>query len=114
MIKSHSFNVTIGAEEHKVALEIHKLIEDAIKQAVRHRDDATVDVYKISQDDLRDENIRSLADRKHARNGGIEFDDGCAVSEGGDNGAYVQGWIWVSFEDTDLDKNNEEEEEDEK
>lgn len=32
------------------------------------------------------------------------------VSEGEDNGCYVQAWAWVNFEDTPLDKETEEEE----
>jgi len=37
--------------------------------------------------------------------GEVEFDETAAISEeGGDNGAYVSGWFWVSFSDTPLDK----------
>jgi hypothetical protein len=36
---------------------------------------------------------------------GVEIDDDAEVSEGEDNGAYVQVWAWVSFEGTPLDKN---------
>lgn len=56
----------------------------------------------------RNEKIIALA-RKHEREGEIEIDDDAVVSEGDDNGAYVQAWIWVSFYDTELDKEKEEE-----
>lgn len=100
----------ISAPDHETALAAHKLIEDAVRQAIRHLDDVTVDVGGISQDDGRDEKIRALANENHARDGEIEFDDGCVVSEGGDNGAYVQGWVWVPFSDSDLDKDREDDE----
>lgn len=44
--------------------------------------------------------------------GTIEIDKNAEVSEGDDNGAYVQAWVWVSFHGTDLDKDNEVESED--
>ena len=37
------------------------------------------------------------------RDGELELDDDAEVSEGGDNGAYVQTWRWVSFAGTPLD-----------
>ena len=38
------------------------------------------------------------------RDGELELDSDAKVSEGDDNGAYVQAWMWVPFEGTDLDK----------
>lgn len=61
----------------------------------------------------RDELIRQLASDKYGRDGDLEFDANATVSEGDDNGAYVQAWKWVSFSGTDLDKKNEESEEEE-
>ena len=37
-----------------------------------------------------------------------EIDDDAKVSEGEDNGAYVQAWVWVPFEGTPLDKDSTE------
>lgn len=42
------------------------------------------------------------------REGELEVDDNAKTSEGGDNGCYVQAWVWVSFGGTDLDKETEE------
>ena len=39
--------------------------------------------------------------------GDLEFDQYCAVSEGDDNGAYVQCWKWVGFAGTPLCKGGE-------
>jgi len=39
---------------------------------------------------------------QHAIEGDLEFDEGADVSLSDDAGAYVQGWKWVSAEDTDL------------
>jgi hypothetical protein len=38
------------------------------------------------------------------RDGELELDDNAKVSEGDDNGAYVQTWMWVPFDGTPLDK----------
>lgn len=34
----------------------------------------------------------------------IEINDDAKVAEGGDNGAFVQAWVWARFEGTELDK----------
>jgi hypothetical protein len=39
--------------------------------------------------------------------GELEIDDDAAVSYGGENGAYVQAWLWVGFEGTPLDEEAE-------
>lgn len=41
------------------------------------------------------------------RDGELEMDLDAKVSEGDDNGAYIQTWMWVSFHDTYLDKESE-------
>lgn len=45
--------------------------------------------------------IMALA-RVHEREGELELDDNAKISEGDDNGAYVQMWRWVEFSDTKL------------
>lgn len=57
---------------------------------------------------------RTRAIRKHAqqtmqREGDLqlEIDDDAIVSEGDDNGAYVQAWVWVRFAETPWDKETE-------
>jgi hypothetical protein len=59
-------------------------------------------------DDPRREQIVEMAIGTLAREGAIEFDDDAIVSEGSDNGAYVEGWIWLSFSGTPLDKERDE------
>ena len=49
-----------------------------------------------------------MASETLAREGAIEFDDDAIVSEGSDNGDYVEGWIWLDFSGTPLDKEKEE------
>ena len=39
-----------------------------------------------------------------AREGELEFDDDAIASEGDDNGAYLQAWVWVDFGGTNFDK----------
>ena len=34
----------------------------------------------------------------------ISFDHEATISEGDENGCYVQAWVYVSFADTPLDK----------
>jgi len=40
-----------------------------------------------------------------ASDGEIEIETTAKISEGDDNGAFIQGWIWVDFAGTGLDKN---------
>ena len=61
----------------------------------------------ISEDE-RNDRIREMAREEYVREGEIEVDDNAVVSEGDDNGAYVQAWVWVSFAGTDLDKEKDE------
>lgn len=50
------------------------------------------------------EAIIEMASKKYEREGTLEIDDNTVVSEGDDNGAYVQAWVWVDFTGTPLDK----------
>jgi len=50
------------------------------------------------------ETIRDLARIQHERDGVLEIDEHAIVSEGNNNGAYVQAWVWVDFTNTTLDK----------
>jgi hypothetical protein len=54
----------------------------------------------------RDKQIVELVDTEDER---FECDN-LIVSEGDDNGAYVLGWRWASFEGTELDKEKEDDE----
>lgn len=51
--------------------------------------------------------IRSLALDQWQEDGQVEIDDSAVVSEGDDNGAYVQAWVWVDFAGTYLTKDGE-------
>jgi hypothetical protein len=53
------------------------------------------------------ESIRALAMESFHVEGECEVDDNAVVSEGEDNGAYVQVWAWVSFDGTALDKDGD-------
>ena len=64
-----------------------------------------IDLTEMS-DSERDEAIRKLARDLYQRDGDLEFDEGCLVSEGDDNGAYVEAWKWVDFEGTDFNKSD--------
>lgn len=52
----------------------------------------------------------AMADDAHSDEGAVEVDDCAQVSElpvgdpGKENGAYVQAWVWVSFEGTPFDE----------
>jgi hypothetical protein len=50
--------------------------------------------------------IIELARARHAaiwQEGEVELDDTARLSEGGDNGVYVEAWVWVPFEGTQFD-----------
>jgi hypothetical protein len=42
---------------------------------------------------------REAAKRIYGKDGAIEIDQNAPVSEGSDEGAYVQAWVWVYAED---------------
>lgn len=48
-----------------------------------------------------DEQMREAAKNEYEREGEIEIDDNAAVSRGDDTGAYVQAWVWVSFDEAE-------------
>jgi hypothetical protein len=55
----------------------------------------------------RNARILELAKNQHHREGECEIDDNAIVSEDlthGDNGAYVEAWVWVNFSGTEFDK----------
>lgn len=53
----------------------------------------------------RDKKIWKLADQSRLLNDGeLEMDLDAKVSESDDNGAYIQTWMWLSYEGTELDK----------
>jgi hypothetical protein len=52
----------------------------------------------------REQAVFELAESTMDKEGELEFDIFCAVSEGDDNGAYVQAWVWVPFDGTALCK----------
>lgn len=57
-----------------------------------------------AEDLARDERIRDLARDQHEREGEVEIAYEAIVSEGDDNGAYVQAWVWADFHGTNFDK----------
>ena len=69
---------------------------------------AAIEAAEKHFDDPRREQIVEMAQETLGREGAIEFDDDAVVSEGSDNGAYVEGWIWVDFAGTPLDKAKDE------
>lgn len=57
----------------------------------------------------RDLKIMEIArQNENLHEGELELDDNAVISEGDDNGAYVQVWMWVPFDGTPLDKEPEE------
>lgn len=59
----------------------------------------------------RNQRIKQLAREQHQSDGECEIDDNALISEGDDNGTYVQAWVWVDFSGTDLDKEKDSAEE---
>lgn len=56
---------------------------------------------------IRNDQIRAMAKDQFEEEGDLELDEGAVVSEGDDNGAYVQMWKWVDFSGTVLCKDKE-------
>lgn len=58
--------------------------------------------------DARHKAIIELARNTHEVEGEVEIDSDATLSEGSDNGCYVQAWVWASFEDTPFNKEKSE------
>ncbi len=58
--------------------------------------------------DTRHKSIIELARNEHEVDGEVEIDADATLSEGDDNGCYVQAWVWVSFADTPFNKEKSE------
>ena len=52
--------------------------------------------------------IIELARNQHQQDVEVEIDDNAQLSEGNDNGCYVEAWFWVGFSGTPFDKDKEE------
>ena len=63
-------------------------------------------IRKQEPDEKRRKEIVALAQGMFESPEASEIDDDAVVSEGDDNGAYVQSWTWVDFSGTPLDKEN--------
>lgn len=59
-----------------------------------------------------EEAFRQGAREAWAREGEIEIDPGAIVSMGGDPGAYVMAWVWVSNEEAGIESEEEDEDDD--
>jgi hypothetical protein len=65
---------------------------------------------KKAEDDaaeVRRADILLKARGEYQREGEIEIDDNAEIGESEDNGVYVAAWVWVSFEGSKYDKENE-------
>ena len=56
----------------------------------------------------RTKDIIKMAKDQYQSEGYVEVDSNAKLSEGDDNGTYVQAWVWVCFAGTKYDKNSEE------
>lgn len=79
---------------------------------VPNPDDNAIDAYPPAhprdlKSSVRNKLILALARKDRECEGSTEIDDDAEVSEGDDNGAYVQAWVWVEFDGTPLDKEAE-------
>ena len=48
--------------------------------------------------------IIELARQQRQEEGLVEIDTNACLSEGNDNGCYVQAWVWVDFAETRFNK----------
>ena len=65
---------------------------------------ATAKEKRRKAEEQRRQAIVAMARDEYQRDGEVEVDDNAKLSEGDDNGTYVQAWVWVSFAETELDK----------
>lgn len=83
--------------EHDAALDLVTELEALLSE---------LEPKETRAEKARNKKARELA-RQYESEGDLELDDGAVVSEGDDNGAYVQMWKWVPFEATELCKDKE-------
>lgn len=86
-----------NARQLKAWERFEKLIDASMAQAER---DYQEELRKIWLPPA--ERVRTVAKRLHHEEGVIEFDDDAEVSrhdESDDRGAYVQAWVWVSYDE---------------
>lgn len=57
-----------------------------------------------NKEEERHSKIVYLAREKYEREGEVEIDANAKLSEGSDNGTYVQAWVWVDFAGTPFNK----------
>lgn len=57
-----------------------------------------------AQEYQRRKRIVELARLQHHVEGEVEVDSCARLSEGDDNGCYVQAWVWVDYSGTEFDK----------
>ena len=60
----------------------------------------------METEERRFEIIQMARDRRQEE-GTVEIDDNATLSEGYDNGCYIQAWVWVDFAGTRFDKEKE-------
>ncbi len=70
--------------------------------------DGLCDGCHTEAEDRREE-IIGLAREQRQEDGAVEIDDDAKLSEGSDNGCYVQAWVWADYDGTKFDKYKEEE-----
>ncbi|WP_448205357.1 hypothetical protein [Azospirillum sp. sgz302134] len=99
------FLTTITAPDAATAKALRDQIAAFVATTLLKPAGASVSVCAVSQDPARDALIRETAQEMACVcEGELEINDCSIVSEGSDNGAYVQSWLWVPFRGTDLDK----------
>ncbi len=86
----------------------HYMITEAFDNATSTIEDLKAEAVKAAEAEARRQKIVRLARENYAREGDLEFDNDAKVSEGDDNGAYVQCWKWFPFTGTSFDKAGEE------
>lgn len=64
----------------------------------------TEDPQKVAAEEERRKAIVELAQETYHCEGSVEIDDDAKLSEGDDNGIYVQAWVWVDLDGTPFDK----------
>jgi len=99
---------------------LDRTCREAVQQAVRHGEFRTdlhpcttsslthMTVEVVEPPDARAALIENLARDQHANDEQCVIDPAPVISDGDDNGAYVQAWVWVNFEGTSLDKEKDE------
>ena len=85
------------------------LVEEELsrRKPATQQKETNMNIEMMKDGELNDEWFRARAKELYCRDGEVEVDSNARISYGADEGAYVEAWVWVPFEETESDSEDE-------